>query len=313
VRRAAAVIIWALALGLAGTGVACEVSADRSLPRGRLGVVFAGGGARAAYEAGVALVLKERGIVPVAVAGASAGAINAVLLATGEAERMATLWRTIRREDVFGYRAPAVLGGLLPGWLGVQVLAGAKSLLDPAPLRATLARHVDLARVRAAPIAVLVVATDLVSGAPRHFDNATVTLDALVASATVPGLFPPVAAADRLLVDGGVVHRAPIIELLETHPVDRLLVVAAYAGEPPREATVQAVLERSMELALSREIARDVELARFRHPGVDVRLLTPSSPLRARPLDFDGARLESLIARGREDARRCMDAFGAPS
>ena len=153
--------------------------------------MFAGGGAKAAYEAGVGLALHERGIVPAAIAGTSAGAINAVLLATGEVERLAELWRTIRREDVIAYRAPAVLGGLLPGWLGFQVIAGARGLLDPAPLRATLARHVDLERLRSsAPVAVLVVATDLVSGTAQRFDNETLTLDALVASATVPGLFP---------------------------------------------------------------------------------------------------------------------------
>ena len=310
---AALLLVLALILGSAGPGAACEARADRQSPRVRLGVVFAGGGAKAAYEAGVAVVLRERGVVPTAVAGTSAGAINAVLLATGETERLAELWRTIRREDVYAYRAPSVLGGLLPGWFGVQVVMHARGLLDPTPLRATLARHVDLGRLRSAPVAVLVVATDLVSGTSQRFDNGSLTLDALVASATVPGLFPAVPTGDRLLVDGGVVQRAPVLELLEAHPLDRVLVVAAYAGEAPRAATVQAVLERSMELALTREISRDVELARLRHPGVDVQLLTPSSPLRARPLDFDGARLESLIALGREDGRRCMEALGYSS
>jgi NTE family protein len=273
-------------------------------------VVFAGGGAKAAYEAGLGLALHERRITPAAIAGTSAGAINAVLLATGEAERLAELWRTIRREDVFAYRAPAVLGGLLPGWLAFRVLAGARGLLDPAPLRATLARHVDLERVRAAPVQVLVVTADLVSGTAQRFDNATLTVDALVASATVPGLFPPVARGERLLVDGGVVQRAPVLELLATRPLDRLLVVSAYASEPPREATLQPVLERAVELALMREIARDVELARHRHPGVDVQVLEPSAPLRVRPLDFDGARLTPLVELGQADGRRCLDALG---
>jgi NTE family protein len=310
---AALLLVLAPILGSAGPGAACEARPDRLSPRARLGVVFAGGGAKAAYEAGLALVLRERGVVPTAVAGTSAGAINAVLLATGETERLADLWRTIRREDVFAYRAPSVLGGLLPGWFGLQVVTHARGLLDPAPLRATLARHVDLTRLRSAPVAVLVMATDLVSGTSQRFDNGSLTLDALVASATVPGLFPAVRVGDRLLVDGGVVQRAPVLELLEAHALDRVLVVAAYAGDPPREATVQAVLERSMELALVREISRDVELARLRHPAVDVQLLMPSSPLRARPLDFDGARLESLITLGREDGRRCMEALGYSS
>ena len=300
----------ALTLLAPAPGLACEARGDRGPASLRLGVVFAGGGAKAAYEAGLGLVLHERGVVPVAIAGTSAGAINATLLAAGEAERLAELWRTIRSEDVFAYRAPAVLGGLLPGWLGLRLLARAGALLDPAPLRATLARHVDLERVRSSPIAVLVVATDLVLGTAERFDNSTLTLDALVASATVPGLFAPVAAGGRLLVDGGVVQRAPVLELLAAHPLDRLLVVAAYASGVPWETTLQSVVERAIELRMTREIERDVELARRRHPRVDVQVIVPSSPLRVRPLDFDGARLGSLIELGQVDGRRCLEALG---
>ena len=191
------------------------------------------------------------------------------------------------------------------------MLAGLGAL-GPAPLRATLARQIDLERVRSARVAVLVLATDLVSGAAQRFDNASLTLDALVASATVPGLFPAVAEGGRLLVDGGVVQRAPVLELLAAHAVDRLLVVSAYASEPPRDAALQSVIERAMELALTREIERDVELARLRHPRVDVLVLTPSAPLRVRPLDFDGHRLATLVDLGLADARRCLVALGYP-
>jgi hypothetical protein len=90
-----------------------------------------------------------------------------------------------------------------------------------------------------------------------------------------------------------------VLELLAAHPLDRLLVVAAYASVPPREPTAQSVVERAVELALTREIERDVELARRRHPEVDLQVLAPSSPLRVRPLDFDGARLGPLVKLGR--------------
>lgn len=274
-------------------------------------MVLSGGGAKAAYEAGLALALQERGIVPAAVAGTSSGALNAVMVATGDAERLAALWRAIRREDVFEYRPATIFGGLLPGWLALPLLRGASSLLDPTPLRRTIERHVDLARLRASPVRLLVLAADLLSGQPRRFDNATLTVDALIASTTVPALFPAVPLDGGLLVDGGIVQRAPTLELLDAYPVDRLLVVLGYESEPPREATVQAVLERALELALSREILRDVELARFRHPSVDLRVLRPSRPLQARPLDFDGERLGPLVDLGRRDGGACLDLLGA--
>ncbi len=276
----------------------------------RTGLVFSGGGAKAAYEAGLALAFHERGVVPAAVAGTSSGALNAVLVATGETERLATLWRTLRREDVFHYPAATIFGGLLPGWLGLAYLGQARAVLDPRPLRATIERHVDLARLREAPVRLLVLAADLVSGEPRRFDNATLTVDALLASATVPGVFPAVSYEGGVLVDGGVVQRAPTLELLDSHPLDRLLVVLGYGADGLRDATIQPVLERAFEMALAREILRDVELAGFRHPAVEIRVIRPSEPLRLRPFDFDGTRLGALVDLGRRDGLACLDALG---
>src|SRR5215475_2949684 len=145
----AAALALVVLLGPRGAS-ACEPS-GREAAGLRLGVVFAGGGAKAAYEAGLALALHERGVVPAAVAGTSSGALNAVLVATGEAERLAGLWRALRREDIFAYPAATIFGGLLPGWLGLAYLRQARAVLDPAPLRRTIERHLDLARVRLAP------------------------------------------------------------------------------------------------------------------------------------------------------------------
>ena len=54
---------------------ACEPS-PRAPAGLRLGLVLSGGGAKAAYEAGLALALHERGVVPAAVAGTSSGALT---------------------------------------------------------------------------------------------------------------------------------------------------------------------------------------------------------------------------------------------
>jgi NTE family protein len=305
--RASVVLLVAMLPALPAR--ACEPS-PRAPAGLRIGLVLSGGGAKAAYEAGLALALRERGVVPAAVAGTSSGALNAALLAAGEAERLAALWRSLRREDVFAYPAATVFGGLLPGWLGLIPLLHARAVLDPAPLRRTIEREVDFARLRASPIRLLVLAADLVSGEPRRFDNASLTVDALVASATVPGLFPAVPAEGGVLVDGGVVQRAPTLELLDAERLDRLLVVLGSGGDELRGETIQPVIERAFELAQAREVRRDVELARFRHPGVEIRVVQPSAPLRLRPLDFDGPRLASLLDLGRRDGLACLDGLG---
>lgn len=308
-RRALAALVLAATALASVPGRACEPS-DREPAGLRVGLVFSGGGAKAAYEAGLALALHERGVVPAAVAGTSSGALNAVMVATGDAERLAVLWRTIRRQDVFHYPAATVFGGLLPGWLGLAYLRHARAVLDPTPLRETIERHLDLARLREGPVRLVILATDLVSGQPRRFDNATLTVDALMASTTIPAVFPAVPYEGGLLVDGGIVQRAPTLELLDAHPLDRVVVVLGYESAALGGATVQPVLERAFELALAREILRDVELARFRHPDVEIRVVRPSEPLALRPFDFDGERLGALLDLGRRDGLACLDALG---
>jgi c-di-GMP-binding flagellar brake protein YcgR len=59
------------------------------------------------------------------------------------------------------------------------------------------------------------------------------------------------------------------------------------------------------------QIRRDAELAAFRHPAIDVQVLTPSEPLRLRPLDFDPAGMAGALERGRADAARCLERWRA--
>jgi hypothetical protein len=54
------------------------------------------------------------------------------------------------------------------------------------------------------------------------------------------------------------------------------------------------------------QIRRDVELARFKYPAVEVQLWTPSAPLSLRPLDFDPDGIARALERGRADAAACL-------
>lgn len=275
-----------------------------------MALVLSGGGAKGAWEAGAAAALIERGVPVRVVAGSSAGALNAAMLADGRLDRLEALWRSVTRAQVYGLRPGVFFAGLLPGWLTLLALDHAGSLFDPAPLRTLIAGALDLERVRASPTRLLVVTTDLAARTPRIFDNATVSVDALMAAAAVPGAFPPVMVDGALLVDGGLTARAPVLEALDAGvPVGRALVLLSYAdgerGEAPTR--LRRTLEASFEIAMVHQIRRDAELARFRHPGVDVQLVTPSDPLALRPLDFDHARIAQALVRGRADALRCLE------
>ena len=276
-------------------------------------LVFSGGGAKGAYEAGVALALAEGRVTVRVAAGSSAGALNATAVADGRLDRLEALWRSISREQVYALRPGVLFAGLLPGWLTLLTLDEVGSLLDARPLRALIAGAVDLDRVRASPVALRVVATDLERRVARVFDNRSVTVDALLAASAVPGLFSPVSVDGTMLVDGGVVARAPVLEALDgSVPVARVLVVQSYAAaeraRPP--TTLRGLLEEAFETSMVHQIRRDVELARLKHPAVEIQLLAPASPLFLRPLDFDAAALARALEQGRADAAACVGRWG---
>src|SRR5262245_22604970 len=275
-------------------------------------LVLSGGGAKGAWEAGVAAALADAGLPITLVAGSSAGALNAAMIAAGRADRLEALWRGIDRDKVYSLRAPVFFAGLLPGWLTLLALDRAGSLFDPGPLRDLIATTVELERIRASPVRLLVTTTDLERRDKRVFDNAGVTVDVLLAAAAVPGAFPAVAVDGALLVDGGLTGRAPVIEALEAGvPLGRVIVVMRYASEERgrRPTTMRAALEEAFEMGMIHQIRRDTELARLKHTGVDVQLLTPSQPLQLRPLDFDAAGIARALELGRGDARECLRAL----
>jgi NTE family protein len=277
-----------------------------------MALVLSGGGAKGAYEAGVAAAFVERGLPIRLVAGSSAGALNAAMIASGRADRLEAMWRSVTREQVYTLRAPVFFAGFLPGWLTMLALSETSSLFDPAPLRDLITASLDFDRIRASPVRLLVTATDLARREKRVFDNRSVTVDALMAASAVPGLFPPVAVDGALLVDGGLTGRAPVLEALEADAsLARVVVVMSYApaerGAEP--TTMRVALEESFELIMVHQIRRDTELARLRFPSVDVQLLTPSAPLLLRPLDFDPDAMARLLALGRADALACLEAW----
>jgi NTE family protein len=300
-------VALAVVLAVARPALGCEPL------RGPLGspvaLVLSGGGAKGAWEAGAAITLMEAGVPIRLVAGSSAGALNAVMLVDGRLDRLQAHWRSVTRERVYTLRPSVFFAGLLPGWLTLLTLDRAGSLFDPAPLRALIASAVDIERVRASAVRLLVVTTDLARREARLFDNATITVDALLAASAVPGAFPPVDVDGTLLVDGGLTGRAPVLEALAAgEPVGRALVLLSYAseerGEPPTR--LRRTLEAAFEMAMVHQIRRDVELARLKYPAVDVQTLTPSAPLGLRPLDFDPDAMARALERGRDDASRCL-------
>jgi NTE family protein len=309
--RVVAVALTFLALATAPEALATcmPVSTGRDVPTT---LILSGGGAKGAYEAGAVAAFAEAGLPIRVVAGSSAGALSAAMIAAGRADRLEATWRAITREKVYSLRAPTFFAGLLPGWLTLRALSGSPSLLDSRPLRELITATVEIERIRGSSIGLVVLATDLTRRTVRVFDNRSVTVDALVAAAAVPGLFPAVDVDGALLVDGGLTGRAPVLEALAAAPVDRALVVLSYSADErgAPATTLRRIMEEAFETAMLHQIRRDVELARLKHPSTDVQVLAPSAPLRLRPLEFDSEGIARALELGRADALACLNALG---
>jgi predicted acylesterase/phospholipase RssA len=124
-----------------------------------------------------------------------------------------------------------------------------------------------------------------------------------MASAAIPGVFPPVEWGHRHLTDGGVSNNAPISHALELG-ADRVYVLptgsACDLEEPPRGAL--GMMLHSMSLLVMQRLRIEVELLR---DCAEIIVLPPPCPLGVSPIDF--GRSEELIRRGLEESRGQLD------
>jgi NTE family protein len=233
--------------------------------RVNVGLVLAGGGARAAYQAGVLLAVSSmlpdprRNPFPV-ICGTSAGAINATGLACAAddfrmaAGNLAQLWRQIHIDDVYQTDLVTFIRTFLH--FGVSTLSGGRlwsnprSLLDNGPLRRYLQRQVefdgiDRSIASGALHALALTASCYNSGqSVTFFDGHAdigewarqmrvgvrekLRIDHLMASSALPLIFPSTRVGDRYYCDGAVRQMAPLSPAL--HLGARKLFVVGLAG-----------------------------------------------------------------------------------
>jgi NTE family protein len=234
------------------------------------GLILSGGGARAAYQVGVLAAIAD--LLPDAahnpfpvIVGTSAGAINAVGLACGAlhfteaVRRLTAVWQGFHTHQVYRSDWPGVLrqasrfiGHSLLGLGGDIPVA----LLDSSPLAELLRRELDFTGIAAAVRqrqlrAVAVTAFGYETGQAVTFYQGRATIDPwfrhrrvgvptrlglehLLASASIPLIFPPVKINREYFGDGAVRQPAPISPALHLGAT-RVLVVGV-SGSPAANA-----------------------------------------------------------------------------
>ena len=227
----------------------------------RVGLVLAGGGARAAYQVGVLKAIAEMlprdtpNPFPI-LCGTSAGAINATTLAIYATRfqegvrRLVYVWRNFTVHQVFRADTLGVMGNGLR-WLAAMMLGGLgrqnpHALLDRAPLRQLLKQTMPCKKIQesidaGAVHALSVTASGYGSGQSVTFYQgvsslttwrrarrvgcaANITIDHLMASSAIPFLFSAEKINREYFGDGSIRQIAPISPALHLG-ADRVLVV----------------------------------------------------------------------------------------
>ena len=241
--------------------------------------VLAGGGSYGAVQVGMLRALCANGVRPDLVAGSSVGAINGAFYAAdpsaGGIEKLAALWRGLRRHDIFPIALTRLFGAL----------AGADAMFPAHGLSKLLAGHLQ-ALLEDSLIPMHVVATDQLTGAPVAVSTGA-TVEAVLASCAIPAIYPPVLIGGRPLIDGAVACNTPIRIAVELGAARVILLPTAFAC--PRTARPRGVFANAfhaMDLVVMQQLAQDTALYSQRAQIITV---PPICPLAVSPYDFSNA------------------------
>ena len=232
----------------------------------RAGLVLTGGGARAAYQVGVVKAVRDvlgspkKNPFPI-LCGTSAGAINATTLAvfaddfSGAVATLLEQWENMHCHHIYRTDAWNIMKSGAR-WLAAMMLVSRSnpiSLLDNTPLAAMLARNLPFERIQTnidagSLYAVCVTASGYTTGQSVSFFQggadlagwernqrigAAVTLNAeyLLASASLPFIFPAVKVHREYFGDGSMRQIAPVSPALHLG-ADRVLIVGTGRQAP---------------------------------------------------------------------------------
>ncbi len=191
--------------------------------RSKVAYVLGGGGVLGAGQVGMLKALLERDIRPSLIVGTSIGAVNGAIIAAdvdASLERLEHAWSS---KDARGLTSGT---GIRLGRSHVMTMAPVRRLLEGGLGGATSFRDLDVEfRCCAASI----------ERAAEHWFSSGPLVPAVLASASLPGVFRPVRIGDEHFVDGGLVNSIPVGEAV-SHGATDIMVLQVGRIEHPLSA-----------------------------------------------------------------------------
>lgn len=156
-------------------------------------LVLGAGGSKGLAHIGVIEKLEELGIVPTKIVGCSVGAIIGALYA--------------QNRDIS--KVKEILIGLLKNDIVDFSIFERAALSTRKKFVSFLEKHLSAKKFSDLEIELITVATDVQTGQAEYFTEGNL-IDAVLASAAIPGLFAPYQIGDRKYIDGGLSAPLPI-------------------------------------------------------------------------------------------------------
>lgn len=248
--------------------------ASTARPRKHIKLALQGGGAHGAFTWGVLDRLLEDDRLEIeAVSGASAGAMNAAVLAdglhaggrAGAREALRRFWTAVGRSAPGGWVHAFAdeQGASLPmqwmaGWMALwsprQYLPGTHTLAE------IVRTSIDFDRVRACnKVQVYVSATHVRTGELKLFRQHELSVDVLRASACLPLLFGSVEVDGEAYWDGGFVGNPPLLPLVAEGGSDDLMLVQINpSNRKALPVTQQQIMDRTNEITFNSALLKDL-------------------------------------------------------
>ncbi len=208
----------------------------------KLGLCFAGGGARGSYQVGVAMGLEELGILSLveAYSGTSIGAVNAAFIATKPLADLANIWLSSNPEDI--KKTESIFSRIRSEKLHLIE----NGIFEINKLKELVSQHVDYQAILQKDIYVTVSESGevdsglfgLLKASVKHYiqkdrkvqyirlaDQSQEDVSkCIVASCSIPIVFPAVSMEDKQFYDGGLYDNVPVTPLIEAG-CDKIIVI----------------------------------------------------------------------------------------
>jgi NTE family protein len=243
----------------------------------KIGLVLGGGGARGLAHIGVIRQLEKAGIVPDIIVGASMGAVIGgayALFADAEILEKKVLElvknkdlskleslaapRTEEEKEIVFQRLATFVSKLLL-W-NLRAVKG--SITDGIKIKEIINRLIDAKKFSETKIKFACTAIDINWGKEVLFTEGFLS-DAIFASISIPGVFPPIKQGDKMLVDGGIINMVPVA-VAEKLGADITIAIDASLDIKPTE------FKHGHDILFRTEMIKEKEIGELKMQSADI-------------------------------------------